>query len=99
MQNRQPGIAADLQSLASGSVWLDNEVLNDPERSDSAVSGSHGTTMTGADALVDCLASHDVRHIFGMPESHSTAIYEALAQTGASSGKKPVRLKIHGPTG
>jgi acetolactate synthase I/II/III large subunit len=37
-------------------------------------------TMTGADVLVDCLASHDVRHIFGMPGSHSTAIYDALAR-------------------
>ncbi|MGO9600041.1 MAG: thiamine pyrophosphate-binding protein [Isosphaeraceae bacterium] len=38
-------------------------------------------TMTGADVLVNCVASHDVRHIFGMPGSHSTAIYDALART------------------
>jgi acetolactate synthase-1/2/3 large subunit len=37
-------------------------------------------TKTGADVLVDCLANHDVRHIFGMPGSHSTAIYNALAR-------------------
>src|SRR3954454_14229406 len=37
---------------------------------------------TGADLLVDCLYQHGVRVIFGMPGSHSAAIYDALARHG-----------------
>jgi thiamine pyrophosphate-dependent acetolactate synthase large subunit-like protein len=36
----------------------------------------------GADILVDWLARHGVRHVFGMPGSHSTAIYDALQRRG-----------------
>src|SRR6516162_1600829 len=37
---------------------------------------------TGADVLVEGLIRHGVRHLFGMPGSHSTAIYDALARSG-----------------
>src|SRR5215472_1633281 len=37
---------------------------------------------TGADVLVDCLYQHGVRVLFGMPGSHSTTIYDALARHG-----------------
>jgi acetolactate synthase-1/2/3 large subunit len=37
---------------------------------------------TGADLLVECLVRHDVRHIFGMPGSHSTSIYDAIHRRG-----------------
>lgn len=37
---------------------------------------------TGADILVDCLYRQGVRVLFGMPGSHSTAIYDALARHG-----------------
>lgn len=38
---------------------------------------------TGADVLVERLVHHGVRCLFGMPGSHSTAIYDALARSGA----------------
>src|SRR5260370_556489 len=37
----------------------------------------------GADVLVEGLALWGVRHLFGMPGSHSTTIYDALAQAGS----------------
>src|SRR6202048_948019 len=37
---------------------------------------------TGADVLVECLYLQGVRVIFGMPGSHSTALYDALARHG-----------------
>ena len=37
---------------------------------------------TGADVLVECLARWGVRRLFGMPGSHSTTIYDALARAG-----------------
>jgi acetolactate synthase-1/2/3 large subunit len=37
---------------------------------------------TGADLLVECLARRGVRHAFGMPGSHSTAIYDAIHRRG-----------------
>ena len=37
---------------------------------------------TGADVLVEGLARWGVRHLFGMPGSHSTTIYDALARAG-----------------
>jgi acetolactate synthase-1/2/3 large subunit len=37
---------------------------------------------TGADLLVECLFSHGVRDLFGMPGSHVTAIYDAVARHG-----------------
>ena len=37
---------------------------------------------TGADVLVEGLISQGVDHIFGMPGSHSTAIYDALRRSG-----------------
>ncbi len=36
-----------------------------------------------ADVLVDGLALWGVRHLFGMPGSHSTTIYDALARAGS----------------
>jgi acetolactate synthase-1/2/3 large subunit len=36
----------------------------------------------GAQLLVECLYRHGVRDVFGMPGSHSTYIYDALAQHG-----------------
>jgi acetolactate synthase-1/2/3 large subunit len=39
-------------------------------------------SRTGADVLVEGLISHGVDHVFGMPGSHSTAIYDALARRG-----------------
>ena len=36
--------------------------------------------MTGADFLVERLFHHGVRVVFGMPGSHSTAIYDAIAR-------------------
>jgi acetolactate synthase-1/2/3 large subunit len=38
---------------------------------------------TGADVLVECLARRGVRRLFGMPGSHSTTIYDALARAGS----------------
>ena len=38
---------------------------------------------TGADVLVEGLISSGVTHIFGMPGSHSTAIYDAVGRTGS----------------
>src|ERR1700681_3371602 len=35
---------------------------------------------TGADLLIECLHQHGMRVIFGMPGSHSTSIYDALAR-------------------
>jgi acetolactate synthase-1/2/3 large subunit len=40
-------------------------------------------TRTGADVLVERLVHHGVRCLFGMPGSHSTAVYDALARSGA----------------
>jgi acetolactate synthase I/II/III large subunit len=37
----------------------------------------------GADLLVDGLGLWGVRHLFGMPGSHSTTIYDALARAGS----------------
>ena len=36
----------------------------------------------GARRLVECLYLHGVRHVFGMPGSHSTYIYDAIHQHG-----------------
>jgi acetolactate synthase I/II/III large subunit len=41
------------------------------------------TAKTGADVLVERLVHHGVRSLFGMPGSHSTAIYDVLARSGA----------------
>jgi acetolactate synthase-1/2/3 large subunit len=38
---------------------------------------------TAADVLVDGLVGHGVRHLFGMPGSHSTTIYDAIAREGS----------------
>jgi acetolactate synthase-1/2/3 large subunit len=38
---------------------------------------------TGADVLVERLVNHGVRHLFGMPGSHSTTIYDAIAREGS----------------
>src|SRR5918996_1587038 len=38
--------------------------------------------MTGADWLVQELHAHGVRHMFGMPGSHSIAIYDAVFRHG-----------------
>jgi acetolactate synthase-1/2/3 large subunit len=40
-------------------------------------------TRTGADVLVERLVHHGVRCLFGMPGSHSTAIYDALCRSGS----------------
>lgn len=37
---------------------------------------------TGADILVDRLHHHGIRTIFGMPGSHTTALYDAIARHG-----------------
>ena len=37
----------------------------------------------GADLLVDGLVRWGVRHLFGMPGSHSTAIYDAISRAGS----------------
>ncbi|MFI5387891.1 MAG: thiamine pyrophosphate-binding protein, partial [Fimbriimonadales bacterium] len=37
----------------------------------------------GADVLVGGLARRGVRHLFGMPGSHSTTIYDAIARAGS----------------
>ncbi len=37
----------------------------------------------GADVLVEGLVRWGVRHLFGMPGSHSTTIYDALARSGS----------------
>jgi acetolactate synthase-1/2/3 large subunit len=37
---------------------------------------------TGADLLVDALYRHGVRVLFGMPGSHTTAIYDAIERNG-----------------
>jgi thiamine pyrophosphate-dependent acetolactate synthase large subunit-like protein len=38
--------------------------------------------ITGADLLIDSLHRHGVRVIFGMPGSHTTALYDAIARHG-----------------
>ena len=38
---------------------------------------------TAADVVVDALVRHGVRHLFGMPGSHSTTLYDALKRNGA----------------
>lgn len=38
--------------------------------------------MNGADVLVERLFHHGVRTVFGMPGSHSTALYDAIARHG-----------------
>lgn len=35
-----------------------------------------------ADILAEMLAAHEVRHVIGMPGSHSVTIYDALARRG-----------------
>jgi acetolactate synthase-1/2/3 large subunit len=37
----------------------------------------------GADVLVESLCQFGVRHLFGMPGSHSTTIYDAIEQVGS----------------
>ena len=37
---------------------------------------------TAADVVVSCLVRHGVRHLFGMPGSHSTTLYDALERDG-----------------
>ena len=39
----------------------------------------------GADVLVGGLAHLGVRHLFGMPGSHSTTIYDAIARRARSA--------------
>jgi thiamine pyrophosphate-dependent acetolactate synthase large subunit-like protein len=39
----------------------------------------------GADLLIDGLVRWGVKHLFGMPGSHSTAIYDAIARAGTIS--------------
>ena len=38
----------------------------------------------GADVLVECLTQRGVSHLFGMPGSHSTTIYDAIARRPGS---------------
>ena len=38
--------------------------------------------LRGADLLAEGLARHGVRHVFGMPGSHSTTIYDAIVRHG-----------------
>jgi acetolactate synthase-1/2/3 large subunit len=38
--------------------------------------------LRGADLLAEGLARHGVRHVFGMPGSHSTTIYDAIGRQG-----------------
>src|SRR3954464_15432140 len=42
--------------------------------------GGSLAVTTGADVLVEGLAHLGVRHVFGMPGSHSTSLYDALAR-------------------
>ena len=39
----------------------------------------------GADVVVESLIRFGVRHLFGMPGSHSTTIYDAIAHDRARS--------------
>jgi thiamine pyrophosphate-dependent acetolactate synthase large subunit-like protein len=45
----------------------------------------------GADVLVECLIGHGVCHLFGMPGSHSTTIYDAIARRPGTIGTVLVR--------
>ncbi len=45
----------------------------------------------GADVLVECLSRFGVRHLFGMPGSHSTTIYDAIARRPGSIGTTLIR--------
>ena len=47
-----------------------------------AMDRSQSDINTGADVLVECLARQGVNHLFGMPGSHSTAIYDAFHRQG-----------------
>jgi acetolactate synthase I/II/III large subunit len=48
--------------------------------SDSDLTGT--VVRNGAQLLVECLYRHGVRHVFGMPGSHSTYIYDAIQRHG-----------------
>jgi len=37
--------------------------------------------MTGAEALIESLRANDVRHVFGIPSTHTLEIYRALGKT------------------
>jgi acetolactate synthase-1/2/3 large subunit len=49
---------------------------------DESTSSERSGAQNGAQLLVECLYRHGVRHIFGMPGSHSTYIYDAIQQHG-----------------
>src|ERR1700681_4593489 len=49
---------------------------------DDIASSKHSRAPNGARLLVECLYRHGVRHVFGMPGSHSTYIYDAIQQHG-----------------
>jgi acetolactate synthase I/II/III large subunit len=60
---------------------MDFSLHNLPVVEDSASPEQSGA-RNGARLLVECLYRHGVRHIFGMPGSHSTYIYDAIQQHG-----------------
>src|SRR3954452_11616131 len=72
-------MAASLFDLAQGGHTMrlhESACIDDQSRQSSG-------TKTGADRLVERLRLHGVKHVFGMPGSHSTAIYDALARAGS----------------
>ena len=56
---------------------------------------------TVADAIVQRLKQHGVRHIFGYPGGQITPLYDALArrrpQTACNTARAPGSLVRHGP--
>src|SRR3990172_2120744 len=47
---------------------------------------SESHVLTGADLLLECLVRSGVRTVFGMPGSHSVAVYDALQRYNAPPG-------------
>src|SRR3954452_7052002 len=72
-------MAASLFDLAQGGHTMrlhESACIDDQSRQSSGA-------RTGSDRLVETLSLHGVKHVFGMPGSHSTAIYDALARAGS----------------
>ena len=60
---------------------MDLVIHNRPEV-DGKPEAAKPAVPNGAELLVECLYRHGVRHVFGMPGSHSTYIYDAIDRHG-----------------
>ena len=86
----QPASSGDVQSVANrssdrirlGGLLSGRCGLVESQESES-VTKEFPIMPNGADVLVEGLLRWGVRHLFGMPGSHSTTIYDALARSGS----------------